>query len=278
MVLRYSKVRKKPQTFLRLFGVSVSQFEAIFGKVYPVWQQKILKHYKRPGRPHKLEVPEIILVVLLYYRSYITQEFLGYLFGLDASQICRLIKKLEPILAQVMALSKRKELSQEEVGDLIIDATEQPIERPKKDQKLYYSGKKKRHTLKTEVRINLQGRIVHISQSKPGSVHDFTLFKQEPPPPDHSRLFVDSGYQGIDKVHSNAEFPYKSTKNKPLDAEEKTYNFALSRLRVLAENSIGKLKVFKILSDRYRNKRKRYNLKFNIISGIVNLKGGFQTS
>ena len=86
---------------------------------------------------------------------------------------------------------------------------------------------------------------------------------------------MDSGYQGIQDIHPNADFPYKTSKNKPLDAEEKEYNTALSRVRVVVEHIIGDLKAFKILADRYRNKRKCYGVKFNIIAGIVNLKNGF---
>ena len=57
--------------------------------------------------------------------------------------------------------------------------------------------------------------------------------------------------------------------------EEKEYNRALSRVRITIENIFGDIKTFKILADRYRNKRKRYNVKFKIIAGIVNLKNGF---
>ncbi len=123
--------------------------------------------------------------------------------------------------------------------------------------------------------ITKKGRIVDVSPTHPGSVHDFAIFKKEPPPPKKSRLFVDSGYQGIDKIHAESEFPYKSTKNKPLDKEEKEYNHALSKIRVKIENIFAQIKLFKILSDRYRNKRKRYGVKFNIIAGIVNMKNGF---
>ena len=60
-----------------------------------------------------------------------------------------------------------------------------------------------------------------------------------------------------------------------MNEEQKAYNKALSRVRVKVENILGDIKTFKIMSDRYRNKRLRYNLKFNIIAGIVNLKNGF---
>ena len=278
MSLKYTKIRKNPIIFNRLFGVSVSQFDEILLKIESKWEKQVIHYYKRPGRNYKLELPDMLLMLMLYYRSYITQMFVGFLFGIDDSRVCRIIQKLEPILAKEMALTKTKHLSKEEVESLIIDATEQPIERPQKNQKKYYSGKKKRHTIKTEIRITRKGRIVHVSRPRHGSMHDFALYKEEPPIPPDSRAFVDSGYQGLDKLHQATELPYKATKTKPLDKEEKEYNHALSRYRVIVENIIGDIKTFKILSDRYRNKRKRYGIKFHIISGIVNLKNGFATA
>ena len=93
----------------------------------------------------------VVLLILLYYRSYISQLFVSFLFGIDDSRVCRLIRRIESLLAQVVAISKREKLTQEEIASLLLDATEQPIERPKKGQKAFYSGKKKRHTLKTEI-------------------------------------------------------------------------------------------------------------------------------
>ncbi len=275
MSIRYTKIVKSPKVFLRLFGVNAIQFNEILTKVAPLWEKQVLGTYKRPGRNFALCLEDMVLMLLLYYRSYVTQMFVGYLFDLDDSRVCRIIQKLEPLLAKVMAIPKEKYLSQEEVEATLLDATEQPIERPKKGQKPYYSGKKKRHTLKTEIRTTLKGRIIHVSKSRPGSVHDYNLHKQEPPLHPKSRTFVDSGYQGLGNLHAETELPYKETKTKKLDREEKEYNRALSRIRVTIENILGDIKTFRILADRYRNKRKRYNVKFKIIAGIVNLKNGF---
>jgi hypothetical protein len=276
MSLKYTKIVSHPTIFLRLFGVTPVQFHEILVKVSPLWQRHILGKYKRPGRNFVLSLENMLLMVLLYYRTYSTQIFIGFLFGLDDSRVCRLIQKLEPLLAKMMILPKQKHLSQEELESILVDATEQPIERPKKGQKPYYSGKKKRHTLKTEIRTTLQGRIIHVSKSYPGSLHDFNVHKQEPPLYPKSRAFVDSGYQGLDKDHPDTEMPYKASKTKPLDKEAKAYNQALSRIRVRVENVLGDMKVFRILADRYRNKRKRYAIKFKIIAAIVNLKNGFK--
>ena len=104
MSLRYLKVKKKPRTFLKLFGVCVSEFDTILSKVLPEWKKKVLDRYKGPGRSYDHSLEDRVLMLLLYYRSYITQEFIGYLFALDKSRVCRIIQKLEPILAQVMAI------------------------------------------------------------------------------------------------------------------------------------------------------------------------------
>jgi IS5 family transposase len=275
MSLIYLKIKKHPQTFLRLFGISPVQFEKIMTKLHPLWKKRVIARYKRPGRDFKRSLEDMVLMLLLYYRCYITHEFIGFLFNIDPSRVCRLIKRLEPLLATIMAIPKVKVLSQQEAESLILDVTEQPIERPKKGQKAYYSGKKKRHTIKTEVRITANKRIVHVSKCRPGSVHDFNLHKTEPPVPDGTTAYADSGYQGLDKLHPNSEIPYKSSKNNPLNEEQKEYNAGLSSFRVRGEHVFASMKTFRILSDRYRNKRKRYHVKVNIIAGIVNMKNGF---
>ena len=81
---------------------------------------------------------------------------------------------------------------------------------------------------------------------------------------------TDSGYTGIKKLQKNSKLPKKSSKKKPLTREERKDNQKISSERVLNENVIGSLKRFKIISDRYRNRRKRFGLRFNLIAGIHN--------
>ena len=211
MSIQYAKIKKHPNIFLRLFGVKPQQFDEIMKKVTPLWEKEVLGQYKRPGRDFKLPLEDMVLIVLLYYRSYMTQMTIGFMFGLDDSRVCRLIRRLEPLLAKVMAISKNRTLTQEDIARLI-DVTEQPIERPKKGQRAYYSGKKKRHTLKTEVHVTATGQIVHVSKSAPGSVHDFTLHKSETAVPKDTRVYADSGYQGIKTLHHKARIPFKKPK------------------------------------------------------------------
>lgn len=86
----------------------------------------------------------------------------------------------------------------------------------------------------------------------------------------HIKVITDTGYQGIHKLHSKSESPKKKTKKNPLTKEDKLKNQQLASERVANENVIGMLKRFKIISDKYRNRRKRFALRFNLIAGIYN--------
>jgi len=273
MAIRFEHISKHPTVFNRIFGVSVSQAQHIIDKVRPLWEEKITASYKRPGRNAKLALADQVIMLLLYYRSYVTMVFVGHLFGIDDPNVCRMIKRLEPLIARVTTITKDRTYTDKDL-ELIIDATEQPLERPQKKQKRYYSGKKKRHTVKTEIRIKGNGEIKHVSKSRPGSMHDFELHNQEPPVPRDARVYVDLGYQGMDKGHKDTQLPYKRKKGK-LEKDERVYNRALSSFRVKVENILSQIKVFKIASEQYRNKRRRYGVKMNIIAGIVNLRNGF---
>ena len=86
------------------------------------------------------------------------------------------------------------------------------------------------------------------------------------------KAIIDTGYQGIQKLHRNSELPKKKKKKKPLTKEDKKKNQELASERVVNENVIGMLKRFKIIADKYRNRRKRFGLRFNLIAGIYNLE------
>lgn len=85
-------------------------------------------------------------------------------------------------------------------------------------------------------------------------------------------VLTDSGYQGLQKIHANTKMPKKRSKKNPLTKEDKARNRKLSSERVLSENVNGMLKRFKIIADRYRNRRKRFGLRFNLIAAIYNLE------
>jgi len=95
-----------------------------------------------------------------------------------------------------------------------------------------------------------------------GSKHDFQ----------HLRLLADAGYQGLTGLHENSQTPFKKSKYHALTKREKQSNRSLARKRIEIEHIFRKLKVFRILSERYRNRRKRFALRFNLIAAIYNLE------
>lgn len=104
-----------------------------------------------------------------------------------------------------------------------------------------------------------------------GRIHDFELFRKSrvhlhPQVP----LKADLGYLGLKKLHAASAVPHRHHPRKPLSAEQKAYNRQLSCERVEVEHVIRKLKVFRILAERYRNRRKRFGLRGHLIAGIVN--------
>jgi len=87
-----------------------------------------------------------------------------------------------------------------------------------------------------------------------------------------TEVIVDTGYQGLQKLHANTRIPKKKTKKNPLTPADKKANQALASQRVFNENVIAMIKRFKIIQDRYRNRRKRFGLRFNLISGLYNFE------
>ena len=104
-----------------------------------------------------------------------------------------------------------------------------------------------------------------------GKEHDFQLFKRSKVKPIKSiEVLADKGYQGINQIHSFSYTPFKKPRKRELTDREKEYNRELARHRIYVEHVIRCLKIFRILAQPYRNRRRRYKLRFNLISGLYN--------
>jgi hypothetical protein len=265
-------------SFVRLTGVSVTTFDGMLKQLAGPWEKAQL-HKAKPGRPWDVGgLEDHILIMLIYYRCYITQEFLGFFYNVNKSAICRAIQRIEMLARPLIGVKRKPNISRKEAEALIVDCTEQPIQRPGTDakQREHYSGKKKRHTVKTEYIVTRKGRIVSASPSHPGSRHDLAIRRDGPKLSKKARLYADSAYQGYDNEHRNLEFPYKKPKNGKLTDEEKEYNRGLSGFRVRVEHRIGRTKRFKIVAERFRNPLRTHHTKISIIAGLVNLEDGFE--
>ena len=141
-----------------------------------------------------------------------------------------------------------------------------------KKQRRSYSGKKERHTQKAQVVADPRtGRILATAFSA-GRLHDFKLFQRSRVAlPRKTACLADSGYLGLKKRHANSRLPAKKSKLHPLTREQKRDNRQLSRERFVIEHIIRSVKIFRILAERYRNRRKRFGLRFNPIAALYNL-------
>ena len=106
-----------------------------------------------------------------------------------------------------------------------------------------------------------------------GKRHDFRLYKESKVRvAPETTIKVDTGYQGIAEIHSNSELPKKRSKHNPLTKEDKRRNRKISSERVANEHAIGFVKRFRVISEKYRNRRCRFGLRFNLIAGICNFE------
>ena len=273
-MLTYEKLSRHPKTFSRLTGVSIGLFSEMAEKIRPLWESR-RDNFDEGGRSYSISgLEDHLPAMLIYYRCYITYVFMGFLFSSHETTVMRSVGRIERIAVKVIHIEKNRQITAEEAEYLITDVTEQPVQRPVRRQKKYYSGKKKRHTHKIEITADAGGKIHSVSGSHPGKVHDFNIYKSKkkrhrfPGVPEKA----DSGYQGIHKIKKNAEIPYKKPKGGQLSPEQKKFNRELSEKRIKAENVIRDIKIFKVMSDTYRNRCKGHNIKINIIAGIVNMK------
>jgi hypothetical protein len=120
--------------------------------------------------------------------------------------------------------------------------------------------------------VDLDTHLVLFLDQAEGSVHDFTLYKTSlgsAVSPD-VQIKADSGYQGIAAYHANSVVPFKRRKNCPLSSAERAFNRRLGRERVVIEHVNREIKVFKMMSDRYRNRRRRHKLRMTLLCAIRN--------
>jgi len=167
-----------------------------------------------------------------------------------------------------------------------LDATEQEIPRPhgKRKRKTHYSGKRKKHTVKTQLAVNKKGLIIHKTAHVKGSMHDYTLYKHNHPHlPDNVCLDLDLGYLGIKLDYPKLYCMLPIKKKNPgrgkrgvvaqeLSVEQKAFNKAFAKERVVVEHTNSRVKKFHIFGDEFRNRLKRYDIMTDIVCGLVNFR------
>jgi hypothetical protein len=298
MILTYPGLRRHARKFQHFSGITVAEFDALYKRFEPVWtkaeyerlQSRPRQRAQGGGGDYRLELDTRLLLCLVWMRHYLTTEAVGFLFGVSQSTASRTITRLLPVL-QALAQATlqwpkpkggRRSLRhfQQAEADLfaIVDATEQSVNKPQLDEqsRLYFSGKQRRSTCKTAICVNEEGLIRQVTPTTPGSIHDVTHLRQAgllANIPVDTMAVADSAFIGIykDLPNHNVLLPYKAQRNHPLCAEQRYANRFVSSIRIKVENVFAQLKIFRILSYRFRHNVARLHTQvFTIIAGLHN--------
>jgi hypothetical protein len=196
-MLNYDVLTKKPAHFRNFLGLELQEFDTLNLKIntkYPTYAQKRLTREDRKrangaGHLFNQSLTDRTLMLLILYHMYTSSTLPGYLFCVSQTSVLKNIRKLEPLVSELLPLPKKEhdKIRKLETVDEIeamfpgfrafLDGTEQDIPRQhgKCKRKMHYSGKKKKHAVKTQLTVNKEGLIVHKSSHVKGSMHDYTL-------------------------------------------------------------------------------------------------------
>ncbi len=302
----YERLSRKQEMFRSFSGLDVAEFDSLLSRIklaHEDHEKKRLSRHDRKnrigaGHPFKLSLEDRLLMLLMYYRSYVTSILLGFVFNLDQSNVLKDIRMLEPLVKECIPLPEklhemaRRARTFEEVEmyfpgfKAFVDSTEQEIPRPKnaKKRKTHYSGKKKRHTVKTQLTVNEEGLIIHKTRHARGRRHDLDIYRQSHPDlPKKVEQGLDRGYGGIKKhfPNLNCVTPFRrggsgrghrGEKGQELTPEQKEFNKKLSKARVVVEHTISRMKKFNIFGTEFRNRLRHYDAMTDIVSGLINFR------
>jgi hypothetical protein len=302
-MLTTDQLRPRPAAFRSLTGLTGDQFDHLYQEVAAHFDAAEAARLARPkrrrargaGRKFSRPLADRLLMALVWLRVYPTYEVLGVLFGFNKSTICRRLQFMLPLLREITSADLKwpdEHQRKRDLGDILrdfpdlevlVDATEQRIRRPKSTpeqntQQAYYSGKKKKHALKTQIAIAPDGRILEVSASVPGATSDLTLLRETKTPARVSGgLMCDAGYQGLANDYPDQLLyqAHRASRGHPLTETQREENRRLSHYRIKIEHVLAQLKVFQVLAQVYRHRREAYNGYFRLVAALTNRRLGF---
>jgi hypothetical protein len=231
------------------------------------------------------------LLTVIWLRTYPTNEVLAYLMGVSDSTVSRVLARMVPLLeaagTDTMRMpdpgrKRRRQLDEllRDTPDLavVIDTFEQRVQRCKDRAAAdaHYSGKKKQHTLKSQVAVDEEtGQIVDVADSVPGPTADITVLAQSgllARLPEGVGGIGDLAYVGIATLHPKGlgASPRRKPRGKDRPPEDIAYNRAFSRRRIVVEHSIGRMRRYQALSQTDRHHRQNHSARVRAVAGLVN--------
>jgi len=295
MIARLGNLRRHPAVFRHLTGLPVAAFDELAAAVVPAVEAAHRARLARPDRQRAvgggdnfdLATADQVLMTAVWLRQYPTNEVLGFLFGVSDSTASRTLARCLPVLERAgqdtmrmpdPGRGRRRRLPallKDAPGlAVVIDSFEQRTQRPKRRQRAYYSGKKKAHTLKSQVAVDEEsGRFVDVSDSVPGRWADIKSLRRSRVLrrlPAGVGAMGDLGYVGIGELHPRGVSPRRKPRGQPRPPEDVRYNRAFSRRRIVVEHAIGRLRRFRAVAHVNRHRRRGHAMRVRAIAGLVN--------
>lgn len=295
-MLRYSSLSRQPNSFRQLTGISLAEFQELYRRFEPLWDQAEVARLARPdrqramggGRPYALDLPSQLVLTLVWLHLYLSLDTLGALFGVHKAAVSRNTRRVLAVLRQLgegavdwSEPPRRlgRDASQAPAADLlaILDVTETPTQRPgdPAERAAHYSGKKKAYTRKTGLWVNEHGQIRALTASRPGRVHDLTLWRHTGllgQLPVAITVVGDKAFEGLHRdlpAHS-VGVPHRGHHGHPLGAAEKWANRDVARQRIVVENTLCELKHFRVLVDRFRQRSAHLDDALRAVVALIN--------
>jgi hypothetical protein len=299
MICRYDYLHRYPTVFLKMTGLRLGEFDQLLTDMLPCIAEAERTRLQRAdrrrapgaGRHHDLTRTNQLLLSVIWLRLYPTNEVLAYLFGISDSTVSRIIARILPLLEasgkDTMRMpdpgrKRRKSLDAllKETPELvvIVDTFEQRVQRPRKraEADRYYSGKKRQHTLKSQVAVEEQsGLLCDVADSQEGPTADMRVLRQ-------SQLLErlgegvgaigDLAYVGIGEAHPQGlgACPRRKPRGKDRPPEDIAFNRAFAKRRIKVEHTINRMRRYQSLSQMDRHHRCKHSLRTRAVAGLVN--------
>lgn len=273
-----------------LFGLEHAALGELLATALPVLverrfsQQQAKKNRQRSpggGRRRKLAPYQEILLTLVYLRHNVSHAVAGFLFEVSADisentfhEVVQLLRDLCPAHrfdAEKKWTKKEPSWHPDTLDLILVDSFETPVSRPSREaaQRKVYSGKKKRHTLKTQIITDARGEVLSLEAGYPGPMSDKKLYDGSEAAKQYPRAArrADLGYVGVPEML----LPHKKPKGAPLTQEQHDENRYTAKQRVYVEHGVRRVKAWRILRDEFRLAQPLFPLIAAVTIGLVHL-------
>jgi hypothetical protein len=295
--MNYQKIRQNHKQFLSITSLKIEKFDELLPLFKHNWETHI-NNFTLDGLPRVRPyiaseseflpiVEEKLFFILAYQKNASLQEFFAAFFDTDQGTCNKWVHILSPILDTSLAEYTPKRNIQEvrftESSTYLADATERAVQRDTYNQKEYYSGKKKRHTIKNMAICTLLGAFIFLSPTVFGRIHDKTLMDTFDITQKNITFYVDLAFVSWNPNESiKVILPHKKPRNtktekRELSEEQKDFNKKHGAVRVKIENLFAHLKVMRILKDTIRNYKEGFkDLVIQTAASLYNFRKGFK--